>query len=108
MQVTDKEAGRRYTFSIMGPSGSERKHGLVRSFIQERTINFAAVSVDCEGLIWELYVEPRLKQQFLGAEDVKCVVSFQAFADGERIAVARQWMRRDRIQKRKHTATGVL
>lgn len=103
MKQTNSSPDSRYIFAVLDAQGN-RKPQLARSFIQERVINFSDTIVECDGMFYPLYVEPKLLDAFELREDIKCIVSFQHFADKECIAIAREWKpRRNSKPKQQHT-----
>jgi hypothetical protein len=101
MKKCDTATNARHTFHILRSDGM-RKDGLLRSFIKEVTLCFADTELrldDDDGTVWTLYGEQSVLDAFARCLDVKCVVSFQSYKDGERIAVARIW------KPSKHKAT---
>lgn len=79
----------RKTFGI-SLSNAQKKPGLVKSFLAVETISrFDRKLVTRDNVEWPVYHEPELSEAFKHNETQKCIISFQAFDDGEFFCVAR-------------------
>ncbi len=83
----------RHTFHITTPNRT-KKQGLIKSFLSIRIIGQLERNISArDGRSFVLYKEQELKMEYgkQGIMELKCVVSFQEYDDGERFAVARLW-----------------
>jgi len=86
----------RKTFSIMKETG-HKKEGLIRSFLVVQIISrFDRTITSREGTAWPIYHEPELQDAFKKQEEIKCIISFQSFQDGEFFAIARLWKEKEK------------
>jgi len=88
-QAKTEASKNRKTFSILKATG-HKKEGLIRSFLVVQSISrFDRHITTREGTQWPVFHEPELQDAFKKQEEIKCIVSFQSFADGEFFAIAR-------------------
>lgn len=82
----------RHTFHIYGED-SKIKQGLKRSFILVDIIDFAQTEYITEnGNHFPLYLEFDVIDVLRTKADVKCIISFQVYEDGEAFGVVRLWV----------------
>lgn len=88
-EITAESREARHTFTIYGEDG-QRKQGLRLAFVKVLDIDCCDEFVTTEaGSRFYLYMEDSLREEFKSHPIVKCIVSFQAYKDGEYFAVAR-------------------
>jgi len=85
---TDASKNRK-TFSILMSTG-HKKEGLIRSFLVVQSISrFDRQITTIDETKWPIFHEPELQDAFKKQEEIKCIISFQSFQDGEFFAIAR-------------------
>lgn len=100
MKALPCRLNRRAVFSIFTPNNGERrlKADLVRHFLIKLPLKADMDSVTlAEGSTWVLYADKELAHYWNGGNafgqqiPIVCICSFQKFADGEQIVIARLW-----------------